>query len=57
MEEAQHIWLDDQTRKKACQSVLIIRERAKCLYQYFVSCSGEVVVSKPFKPATACLQV
>jgi len=37
--------------------MLIIRERAKCLYQYFVSCSGEVVVPKPFKPATACLQV
>jgi hypothetical protein len=51
MEEALHIWLEDQTRKEACQSLLIIRERAKCLYEYFVPCSGEVVVPKPFKPA------
>jgi hypothetical protein len=52
MEKALHIWLDGQNRKKAGQSTLLIRERAKCLCEYFVSCAGEVYDTKAFQASS-----
>jgi hypothetical protein len=49
MEKALYNWLEGRTRKKAGQIALMVRERARRLYEYFVSCSGEVGDTKAFQ--------